>query len=126
MSDYIHTGHLPPAQPALPASPVAKAEALPHPVAAEKAKPAAPAPAPAKVDPAEARQALQEAAKQLNEQMQRNSRDLSFTVDDMTNTVVVTVKNRQGEVVRQIPNEVALRVAHNLENIKGLLQDEKS
>jgi uncharacterized FlaG/YvyC family protein len=38
----------------------------------------------------------------------------------------LTVKNKEGEVVRQIPNEVALRVAHNLEDIKGLMQDGKS
>jgi uncharacterized FlaG/YvyC family protein len=36
------------------------------------------------------------------------------------------VKNREGEVVRQIPNDVVLRVAHNLEQMKGLMQDEKS
>lgn len=86
-----------------------------------------PAPAvQAKPDPLEARRALQEAAEQLNQQMTRNKRDLSFSVDDVANTVVITVKNRAGEVVRQIPNEAALRVAHNLENIKGLLQDDKS
>lgn len=81
----------------------------------------------AKPDPQEARRALQEATEHLNQQMRRNSRDLSFSVDDVANTVVVTVKNREsGEVVRQIPNEAALRVAHNLENMKGLLQDGKS
>lgn len=86
-----------------------------------------PAPAvQAKPDPQEARRALQEAAEQLNQQMTRNKRDLSFSVDDVANTVVITVKNKAGEVVRQIPNEAALRVAHNLENMKGLLQDDKS
>jgi flagellar protein FlaG len=45
----------------------------------------------------------------------------------VANKVVVTVKSREsGEVVRQIPSEVALRVAHNLEDMKGLLQDGKS
>jgi flagellar protein FlaG len=38
----------------------------------------------------------------------------------MANKMVLTVKNREGEVVRQIPNEVALRVAHNMENDEGL------
>jgi flagellar protein FlaG len=47
-------------------------------------------------------------------------------VDDVADKVVVTVKNKEGEVIRQIPSEVALRVAHNLENIKGLMKDEKS
>ena len=77
-------------------------------------------------DPQETRRKLQEASDQLNQQMLRNSRDLSFSVDDVANKVVMTVKHREGEVVRQIPNEVALRVAHNLENIKGLMQDGKS
>jgi flagellar protein FlaG len=74
----------------------------------------------------ENRRTLEEASEQLNQQMRRNSRDLSFSVDDVANRVVMTVKNRDGEVVRQIPNEVVVRVAHNIENIKGLLQDDKS
>lgn len=78
-------------------------------------------------DPEEVRRTLQEATEVLNEQMRRNSRDLSFRVDDVANKIVVTVKSREsGEVVRQIPSEVALRVANNLENMKGLLKDEKS
>jgi flagellar protein FlaG len=58
--------------------------------------------------------------------MAKNGRDLSFSVDDVANKVVLTVKNREGEVVRQIPSEAALRVAHNLDDMKGLLQDGKS
>ena len=76
--------------------------------------------------PRETRRILQEATEHLNKQMTRNSRDLSFSVDDLINKVVVTVKNKQGEVIRQIPSEVALRVAHSIENMKGLMQDEKS
>jgi flagellar protein FlaG len=79
-----------------------------------------------KPDPQEARRALEETSEHLNQLMARNKRDLSFSVDDVTNTVVLTVKNRVGEVVRQIPNETALRVAHNIENMKGLMQDQKS
>jgi flagellar protein FlaG len=78
-------------------------------------------------DPEEVRRTLQEATEVLNQQMRRNSRDLSFRVDDVANKIVVTVKSREsGEVVRQIPSEVALRVANNLENMKGLFKDEKS
>ena len=40
--------------------------------------------------------------------------------------LISTVKNKEGEVVRQIPNEVVLRVAQNIDKIKGLLQDGKS
>ena len=72
------------------------------------------------------RQQLKEATEQLNHQMQRNQSDLSFSVDDAANKVVVTVKNtKSGEVIRQIPSEAALKVAHNLANFKGLLEDKK-
>jgi flagellar protein FlaG len=99
---------------------------------AAEVKPAPPAPAEVKPavdnrpDPHEARRLMQEASEQLNKQLAKNGRELSFSVDDVANKVVLTVKNREGEVVRQIPNEVVLRVAHNMENMKGLMQDDKS
>ena len=110
------------AAPAVPNSHATKAVEAIRPQVAETAKPVAEA----KPDPQEVRRTLEEATEHLNQQMRRNSRDLSFSVDDVANKVVVTVKNREGEVVRQIPNEAALRVAHNLDNVKGLLQDGKS
>lgn len=79
-----------------------------------------------KPDPREARRTLEEATEHLNKQMAQNKRDLSFSVDDVSNKIVLTVKNKEGEVVRQIPNEVVLRVAQSLDNVKGLMQDEKS
>lgn len=97
----------------------------------DKTRPEAATPATAatktapKHDPQELRQQLQEATEQLNRQMATNKRDLSFSVDDRADKIVVTVKNASGEVVRQIPNETALRVAHNLADIKGLLEDKK-
>ncbi len=99
---------------------------------AAEVKPAPPGPAevkPAvdnKPDPQETRRTLQETSEKLNQQMAKNGRDLSFSVDDVANKVVLTVKNREGEVVRQIPSETALRLAHNLDDMKGLLQDDKS
>jgi flagellar protein FlaG len=112
-------------------SPAATAPAMPAARAAE-VKPTQPAPAEVKAaaenrpDPQEARRSLQETSEKLNQQMAKNGRDLSFSVDDVANKVVLTVKNREGEVVRQIPNEVVLRVAHNIEQMKGLMQDDKS
>jgi flagellar protein FlaG len=118
-------------QPSAARTTEAAAAAMPA-ARAAAVKPAPPAPAevkPAvdnKPDPQEARRTLQETSEKLNQQMAKNGRDLSFSVDDVANKVVLTVKNREGEVVRQIPNEVVLRVAHNLEDMKGLMQDEKS
>jgi flagellar protein FlaG len=124
MSNDIQPSKLPPAP--APAAVAAAQSAR----AAEAAKPQpveAPKPAPeAKADPRETRRAMEETSEQLNKQMQRNSRDLSFSVDDVANKIVLTVKNKEGDVVRQIPSEAALRVAQNLDNVKGLMQDEKS
>jgi len=110
---------LPAARPA----PATKAEEKPR---AEPVKAEAPAPqAETRPDPREVRRQLEEATEQLNRQMAQNKRDLSFSVDDVADKIVVTVKDTQGEVVRQIPSETALKVAQNLANVKGLMQDEK-
>lgn len=73
----------------------------------------------------EMRENLREAIKRLNEMMRQNSRDLNFSMDETTDRVVITVKNANtGEVVRQIPDATLLRVAHNLENLKGVLHNQ--
>jgi len=122
MSNDITPSRLPPA--AIPSAPAAKPAEEVRPKAVEAAKPAVETKP--KEDPLESRRSLQEVSEELNEKMRRDSRDLSFSVDDVANKVVLTVKNKEGEVVRQIPNEAALRVAHNMDNVKGLIQDEKS
>jgi flagellar protein FlaG len=122
MSNDITPSRLPPV--AVPSTPAAKPAEEVRAKVAETTQPEVQAQP--KQDTKESRRNLEEASEQLNQQMRRNSRDLSFRVDDVANKVVLTVKNKEGEVVRQIPNEVALRVAHNLDNVKGLMQDEKS
>lgn len=82
----------------------------------------APKPIDIKFDPAEVRQTLQEAVSILNKQLNEHNRGIGFSVDETLNTPVVTVRSTvTGEVVRQIPNEAVVRIAHNIENIKGLL-----
>ena len=89
---------------------------------------AAPVPKKAELqfDAEEMQQNLQQAIERINEQMRHNGRNLNFSVDEVIDRTIITVKNRQsGEVVRQIPDEVLVRVAHNIEDIKGLLLNEK-
>ncbi|MFM1948042.1 MAG: hypothetical protein RL706_63 [Pseudomonadota bacterium] len=82
----------------------------------------APKPIDIKFDPAEVRQTLQEAVSILNKQLNEHNRGIGFSVDDALDTPVVTVRSTvTGEVVRQIPNETVVRIAHNIENVKGLL-----
>ena len=82
----------------------------------------APKPIDIKFDAAEVRQTLQDAVSFLNKQLNEHNRGIGFSIDDSLETPVVTVRSTiTGEVVRQIPNEAAMRIAHNIESIKGML-----
>ena len=72
------------------------------------------------------RERLDEIAKTLNVEMQDRSRDLQFSVDEVTNRFMVTVLDKEsGNVVRQIPSDAILKVAHNLEALKGIIFDDR-
>lgn len=78
-------------------------------------------------DAAQLSKNLQEAVKMLNDQMASTKRGLGFRVDEALNGPIVTVTSLStGEVIRQIPNEVVVRVAHSIEKIKGLLLNAKA
>lgn len=82
----------------------------------------APKPNDIKFDAAEARQSLQEAVSILNKQLNEKNRGVQFSVDNALDTPIVTVKSTlTGEVVRQLPNEVAVRMAHHIDKVKGLI-----
>jgi len=91
----------------------------------ETPKVQAPKPVAIKFDASEIRQSLQEAVGLLNQQMSSTKRGLGFQIDEAVGGPVVTVRSMEtGDVVRQIPTEVAVRVAHNIEKFKGLLLNE--
>jgi flagellar protein FlaG len=93
-----------PAVPAVAQKPVTKAEPL--------------------YDPDQLRKNLHEAVENLNRQVERNGRGLNFSFDERLDRPVITVRNTAtGDIVRQIPNEVIVRVAHSIEDLKGLLLD---
>jgi flagellar protein FlaG len=71
------------------------------------------------------RENIQEAIDRLNQQLKANGRDLSFQMDEDINRPIITVRNIEtGEVVRQIPSEEIIRMAHTLEEGKGLMFNE--
>lgn len=77
-----------------------------------------------KVNTEEMKHNLQEAISRLNEMMRDGGRGLNFSVDEKLGRPIVLVKNDQtGEVIRQIPNEVVVRVAHSIEDLKGILHN---
>jgi len=52
---------------------------------------------------------------------------LAFAVDERLNREVITVTSTStGEIVRQIPSESALKMAHAIEDAKGMLVDERA
>ncbi len=68
---------------------------------------------------------LKEAIQMLNEQMKSSGRNLNFSIDQEVNRTIIRVKNSStGELVRQIPDETVLRIAHSIEKVKGMLLDE--
>jgi len=67
------------------------------------------------------REQLDDAVSQLNDFVQTVQRDLQFEVDnDLGKTIVKVVDQSTQEVIRQIPDEVALRLAENLQQDEPL------
>ncbi len=67
---------------------------------------------------------LQAVAAQLESYLRSNGRTLDFSVDEPTGRAVITVRDSQsGDVIRQIPSEEALRLAHALGTNSNALID---
>ena len=74
------------------------------------------------VDTQERLKNLQSAIEQINSAMRDGGRGLSFVIDNVIDQPIIKVMRAEtGEVIRQIPNEVVVRVAHNLEKLQGIL-----
>jgi flagellar protein FlaG len=66
---------------------------------------------------AESREMVKKAIAHLNDYVQSYQRELEFSLDESTGATVVRVVDRTTKtVVRQIPSDVALRLARNLKN----------
>ncbi|TQV84143.1 flagellar protein FlaG [Exilibacterium tricleocarpae] len=60
---------------------------------------------------------LNEAVADINRYVQKVSRDLLFSVDDDSGRTVIRVVDREsGDLIRQIPEDIFLRLARNLKN----------
>jgi len=75
-----------------------------------------------KVNVEQMKKNLDQAIGQLNDNMRDGGRNLAFAMDETLGRPIIVVKKEDtGEVIRQIPNEVVIKVAHNLDKLKGLL-----
>jgi len=83
-------------------------------------------PAPVTGKPPE-RAELEKAVSDIQEFAQSNQRKLDFSIDDTTGVMVVKViASDSGEVIRQLPSEVALKLAQNLADPHSLLFQAKA
>lgn len=70
---------------------------------------------------------LEAAIDRLNEIAASSQRSLNFSVDNSADQVVVQVRDlTTDQVVRQIPNEEALRLAESFDRLLGLIFDEEA
>lgn len=72
--------------------------------------------------PTAGRADLEQAVKDIQSFVQSSQRNLNFSIDDSTGTVVVKViATDSGEVVRQLPTETALKLAQDLNSASHML-----
>jgi flagellar protein FlaG len=115
-----------PLQPAVVATPDSRPQTQSSVQIAQKVSSITPIPkAEVKVNTEQMRANLTEAITRLNEVMRDGGRGLNFAVDHVLGAPIVLVRNSDtGEVIRQIPNEVVVRVAHSIEALKGMLHNQ--
>jgi len=120
----IHTGPTPYAPASGPARPQLPVDRVVTP--SPSRTPPMPPVGPLAPDDAErVTQAFDDVVERLNAQMMANNRNLGFALDRRLNIPVITVTDKNtGDLVRQIPAESVLRVAHSIENLKGVLYNQ--
>lgn len=70
---------------------------------------------------------IERTVEEINRTIQVFARDLEFTVDPQTHNTIVKVIDRQTkEVLRQMPSEEALAIAHALDKLQGLMIKQKA
>ncbi|HIG91173.1 MAG: flagellar protein FlaG [Methylococcales bacterium] len=73
------------------------------------------------------REKLSESIQQLNDQLQKFNRDLQFIADEATGKrVVKVIDSNTGALIRQIPPEEILRIMQNIDNMSGLIFNNKA
>ncbi len=70
---------------------------------------------------------FKESLRSANERLAAKGREINIGYDKSSATVVVTVSDREtGDTVRQIPPEAAMRITSNIDQLTGILIDQKA
>ena len=73
------------------------------------------------------KEVMQAAAKQIQGYLKESGRNLNVSVDESTGYYVAKVVNPEtGEVVRSLPSEETLRIARSIDQMRGLLVNQKA
>lgn len=68
---------------------------------------------------------INQAIEELNKVLVEKNHSIQFRMDETLDRSIITVVDKNtGEVVRQLPSDEMIRVAHNLESLKGILVKE--
>ena len=69
---------------------------------------------------------VKNAVAEIEKFLKETRRNLEFSTDEESGKIVVKViASDSGELIRQIPSEEALRIAHSLSDVKSVLFDAK-
>ena len=69
---------------------------------------------------------FKKAVVEINKALEKIPTTLAFQVDESSNRFVVNVADiSTGELIRQIPGDAVLRIARQLESLKGIIFDDK-
>lgn len=70
---------------------------------------------------------VKSAVAEIEKFLKETRRNLEFSTDEESGKIVVKViASESGELIRQIPSEEALRIAHSLSDVKSVLFDAKA
>ena len=72
------------------------------------------------------RENVEEAVEDINDFFQTMQNSVQFSLDEQGERMVVQIKDSDGKVLKQIPSEQALELARRLDEVKGLLLEEKA
>ena len=69
---------------------------------------------------------IREAVAEINKAMRKVPTSLDFSVDEASKRFIVSVTDTNtGEVIRKLPGDAVLRIAKQLESLKGVVFDQK-
>lgn len=69
---------------------------------------------------------IREAVAEINKAVKKVPTSLNFSVDEASKRFIVSVTDTNtGEVIRQLPGDAVLRIAKQLESLKGVVFDQK-